>query len=631
MDISLLDDSSKIKLIENRWKSADTLYSKIKEAYEKNKSLWQNREERNDNIFDKFFYSLKRKNKIKDNRVFLAVESVLNNLTGRPSKPSVVPANKDDKESQRIANNLQKVFIEKYKILGVKKQMKKGLRRLLFSRLMVLKVFWDNTIDDFNMKSVDSRNIRISPKAERSDESEFHIEEIIATISDLINKFPDKKENILKIEGLDEKSVLINNKEIKYKEAWLDYGKIVLYIFKNNVLKEEDNPYWDWDGIYLSGDENEQLKKSFGTSRRAVISGLKEKVNERKSQIEKKEMTYENYLFNYFERPRAPYIWGTTLEVEDGPIGETSLIEIVTPLQWAIDERKQQITENARLVNGLWKIDTNIVKKMTKADAMKMKAEASGIIYGGGVRMGVTREVGEPLPAFVFQDLTHSIGDLDNIFGTQPTFRGEGGRQETATGRAILREQSFSRLDELIDLIDYMHLELYKWWFQLMKVNYTERHYTKILGGNKASETIELTQDDLDDGMEIKIIPGQILPEDRMFEMERAQELGIAGIIDPVTMFTKMGEDNPAETAKKLIMYKANPFSIIDMSDEDLQKMQNVIGEMNISAQGQQAGKVATLREQVQKLTQSPEFRALPPNEQRQMLAKMREQMANLK
>ena len=636
MDISVLESADKIKLIESRWKTSDILWSQLKKTYDKNKSLWQNRDEKNNNFFDRAINLISKKRKEKDNRIFLAMESVLNNLTGRPSKPSVIPAVKDNLESRKISNNLQSVFIEKYKQLGTKKQMKKGLRYLFFSRMMILKVFWDKDLDDFNVKVGDPRNIRVSPKATKDTESEYHIEEIHTTIQDLIATFPDKEESILKNEGLDKKSAMIDNKSIVYKEAWLDYGKTVIYVYKNTILKEEQNPYWDWDGIYTTGDELEKSNKIEPKERRTEMRGVKDLQSERKKEVamskekSQEKITYENYLYNYFDSPRAPYIWGTVLEVEDRPIGETSLIEIVAPLQEAIDERKQQISDNARLMNGLWKIDTSLVKNMTRADARKMKAEASGIIYGHGVRNGVIREVGSPLPQFIFEDMVHSTADLDNIFGTQPTFRGEGGRQETATGRAILREQSFSRLDELIDLIDYMHLELYRWWFQLMKLNYTERHYTKIIGLNKAEETIELTQDDLQEGIEIKIIPGQILPEDRLTETERAQELGMAGAIDPITMFTKMGEDNPEDMAKKLIMYKANPFSIIDMSNEDLQKLQNVIGETKQQGEGQSAEKVAALRMQMEKITQSPEFRALPPSEQRDALTQMREQMAGL-
>src|SRR3990167_6794676 len=98
MDISVLESADKIKLIESRWKTSDILWSQLKKTYDKNKSLWQNRDEKNNNFFDRAINLISRKRKEKDNRIFLAMESVLNNLTGRPSKPSVIPAVKDNLE-----------------------------------------------------------------------------------------------------------------------------------------------------------------------------------------------------------------------------------------------------------------------------------------------------------------------------------------------------------------------------------------------------------------------------------------------------------------------------------------------------------------------------------------------------
>jgi len=151
MDIASLSESEKVNLIHNRWKDGDDLWSKISESYKKGKALWSNTQED---------VTPKTKSQSKDNRTFLATETVLNNLLGKPSKPNVMPAN-ETPESKEIADNLQAFFIEKYKKLKTKKKVRRALRTLFFSRVFVLKAYWDKEIDDFNFTPKDPRNVRL--------------------------------------------------------------------------------------------------------------------------------------------------------------------------------------------------------------------------------------------------------------------------------------------------------------------------------------------------------------------------------------------------------------------------------------------------------------------------------------
>jgi len=278
-------------------------------------------------------------------------------------------------------------------------------------------------------------------------------------------------------------------------------------------------------------------------------------------------------------------------------------------------------------MNGQIKIDTRLVE-ITKAEAMAAKSDPRGIWYGPGVSKGVEIVFGKELPVTVFNEMNHSIQELDNIFGTQPTFRGEGGQSETATGRAILREQSFSRLDELIDLVDTIHLQLYQWMFQMIKVRYTERHLIKTVGLETAQRVIELTRNNINDGVEIQIIPGQIIPQDRLFKSERAKEEVIAGVIDPLTYFEETERDNPQELAKRVVKFKLNPLSILDMDEQDMADLQKGQGQM--PGEPQKASQLAEIRRQAEELTKSPEFQALPPDQQEQAIKQIEDQVNKL-
>jgi len=622
LDIEKLDDRKLGKLIDNRWAESNSLWSEIEKAYKKNKAVWKSDDSTVATI-------PRRKSKVRDNRAFLAMEHVIANLTGRPSRPNVLPTN-GKMESGQIALDLQDLFLEKYKTLRAKKKMRRGLRWLFLSRLMVFKIIWDNDIDNFNITVVDPRRVRFNKKATNSMETDFAIEEIDTTIPDMIERFPEQKEDIIKQIGGKEEDILVANASATYKEAWI--GDWAVYKFREKILKKEKNPYWDWEGVYFTNNELRKFETLELPAERKKMLGMARPLRETRA---KRANRYQNYLANHFDKPRHPYIFASMLEIEEKAVGETSLMEQITPLQKNVNQRKRQIADNAAMAQGKWKVDTKFVEGKTKGEIQAMKADPEGIIYGDGVGTGITIETGRDLPAIVKEDLILSIQEIDAIFGTQQTFRGEGGDKETATGRAILREQSFQRLTEVIDIVDSVHWEIYNWWLQLMKVRYTETHYTKMLGRDRALRIIKTMQDDITDGIDVQVIPGQIMPKDRVYRAERALEGVKNGFMIPLTYFEEAEFDNPMETAKQLEMYKISPFAVLEMDPEDIENLRKGISLLQEVAQAtqptdQRAKAIADLRAKTQEIVQSPEFKKKPIEEQRQILSKLKGQFAKL-
>ena len=646
--INILDTDDKVlqKVFQNRNKQSETIAETINKSYKKNIKTWKGEDE-------SFAKLPQGASKAKDNRIFMAVESQINKVTARPIKPMVLPANETD-DAKIIASNLQDVFLEAYRDRQVKKHVKRSLRKLHFGRLFCLKVFWNDEIDDFDVRSMDPRKVRFGKTATTEKESEFSIELVDDKgILDLIDAVPEEEEKILRLAGITKEQAIEQNKDVEWHEMWIGDGMAIMY--RNEVIKKKRNPYYDFDGLLLTPDEmaeineteetstGERVPKLNGRRRRQMFAKLKNEQDSRKEEAKDGKGSYEVYLYNHFDKPRKPYIYGTVLEVEDSPIGETTMIEIVDTLQEAVHQGKRQIRDNARLINGITKVDTDIVT-MDLADARAMHYDPEGLVYGGGVSSGVTRETGDPLPDMVFKDLADSRNEIDAIFGTNATFRGDSDRKETATGRAILREEGLSRLDEIVDLIDFVGTELYNWWYQMIRVRYTETHLVKAVGKDKAAQTIELMQDDLQEGIEIKIHPGQTLPDDKVFRAERAREDAKDGLIDPVTYLeTAGGYDNPEDIVKRMIMFKANPFSIIALDGEDLNKLeeanqllQMIQGGAASSEGGGQEGdqpdpqKIALIRQRVQQLIESEEFQRLPDEEKQKRIGVLRQQLKKL-
>lgn len=616
MKITELTDQQKLQLVQNRWNESSDLFSVVEKTYEKNLKLWQNNPE--------WLKEIPRKrSKARDNRIFLAMESVINSLTGRPSKPNVIP-DKETAEAKQIANDLQDFFLTKYQDMTLKGKMRKGLRWLFLSRFVCFKVYWNKKKDDFDLRVCDARKIRVSKKATSMYDTEFVVEEICdKPIADLIYEFPEKEADILKKAGMKKDQLIVDNPKDTYKECWID--GYVIWEYRGTILGCELHPYYDWQGLKMNAQEMVDFRDQVGEQRGQKAKEISE------AQKERTDGNYETYLYNYFDSPIPPYVFGTVLDVEECPVGATSLIEQVEPLQEEIDKRKRQISDNAEMMNGVYKIDTKFCK-ISKADAQRAKSNPRGMWYGEGVKNGVTIETGKELPSFVKDDMVHSAIELDNIFGTQPTFRGEKTGAETATGRAILREQSYSRLDECIELVDRLHQQIYSWMYQMILVKYTEKRLIKTLGGEKATRTLSLMRDELMDGVEVSVIPGQIMPEDRIFKAERAKEEAVAGLIDPLTYFEETGRDNPLEMAKRLIMFKINPVSIIELGQKEHIALQQAAGNMPTPEQqtAQKAQQISQFTQQIQQLSDSPEFQKLPPEQQEESLAQLKNKLSKL-
>jgi hypothetical protein len=619
----IASEQKQTQFIENLWKEGDTLFSLVGKELERNKKIWQNNPEWLSEV-------PRKRSKARDNRLWRAMEKVISTVSARPSKPNVENILSSEK-GRELSNDLQDVFLQKYHDLGMKGKIRRALRYLFLSKFFCLKVVWLNDRDDFDVIVVDSRKVRVRKNSTGMHDTDFVIEEIEdALVSSLLEKFPKKRDEILVSVGVGtekgaEEKIFVENMKASYFECW--YGGEVIYKLKDKILEIEKHPYWDWKGMNLRTEEMTAIRRGDDEVRAVAAKAQKDRkpVKNEKTGEMKLARGLRQYLFNYFDRPIAPYVFGTMLTVGTQPVGETSLLDQVIPLQEEIDKRKRQISDNAEMMNGQYKIDTNFVK-ITKAEAQAAKADPRGIWYGPGVSRGVEVMQGKDMPATVFNEMGHSIAEVDNMMGALQSLTPEQMKGITATQRAIDREEAYASLDELIDLVDNVHLQIYSWWYQMMKVRYTEVHYVKIASLPKARRIVELMNSKMNEGVEIKIVPGQILPTNRIYRAERAFDELKAGVIDPLTYFEETERDNPMETAKRAAMYKVNPASILAFTEEEKAAMAGAGGEETAGggAPDERAQAAAAFRRRVEAITSSEEFQNLEPEKQRAVLAEIR-------
>lgn len=596
IDITSFSDQEKKELVNNRWLSSSEIWETVERVYKNNVAVYTNQSGWLENI-----NYVRKKWIIQANRIFVNMEAVINSLIANPPGINVLPA-RDGDVAKDFARKLENYFRKKYDDLNTKEVMRMGLRNLYFARLIAIKPFWNPLINDFDFRAVDPRNIRVGKYARKECDSEFVIEEIEDNLCSLCERFPDKKKDLMKKFGISSDAQLyIKNPDVKYKEAWIqDY---VIFKCEDIILGCIKNPYWDWDGILITDDEEKELYGDGtpenpgleGDSRRMRLQEIKGEQQTRKAQIapkpepgmiekgvnmmkemvgmevekeeEVEEFNYKTYYFNYFDYPRKPFIFATILNNTNSPIGKTDMITLSSELQRGIDKRKMDIDENCELANGIVKVDSDV---MGKADAQRIRWETKGIIWGKGVVNGVQRETGGTLPQMVFDDMLDSRSEIDNIMAATSAFRGERQGQETKAGRLALIQQSYLRLNELVQVVDFCYHEMFAWGMQLAKTRYTEYHYAKWMGKEGARETIELIQDDFETGSEVTIIAGKTLPKDDEFKFEQAQNDVAAGYISPVDYLEIAQYDNSKELAKNAVLYQQNPMEAVGIGQEEM-------------------------------------------------------------
>lgn len=627
IDINNLDDTQKNALVNNRWTSSETIWDKVDQTYKQNTAIYENRSN-----WLQYLPERRRRFQVQANRIFVNMEAVINSLIAQPPGINILPS-RDGTEAQDFARKLEHFFRKKYADLNTKETMRMGLRNLYFGRLIVIKPFWNTKRNDFDFRAIDPRKVRFGKYSRKEIDSEFAIEEIEDNLCAVIDRFPKKKKELMEKYGiLTDDDLYIKNPDVKYKEAWIvDH---VIFKLDNIILDTIKNPYWDWEGILITDDEETQLASANTEQRREIM--LRAKLEQPQREAEQVQQTqlgpysvqqqsgqqavqnqqpaiyqageqppvpegqqplqtdqdgnslpsveptppkYKQYMYNYFDTPRKPYIFATILNNENSPIGRTDMITLSAELQRGIDKRKMDIDENCELANGVLKVDASV---MGKADAQRIRFETKGIIWGKGVKDGVTRETGQALPDMVFEDMKDSRSEIDNIMAANSAFKGQREGEETKGGRLALIQQSYLQLNELIQVVDFVSKEIFNWGMQLSKTRYTEYHYAKWMGKSDAQETIEIIQDDFETGSEIVVTPGKTLPVDEEFKFQQAQSDVKEGYISPPDYLEIANYDNAKELSKNAFLYKVSPFSQFDITDEERAKIPPPLPQSNM-------------------------------------------------
>ena len=512
------------------------------------------------------------KSRIVENVIFQSIETVVPIITSRTPEP-VVQSAQPTEPSMKLSKQIQKVLMHKFDRDKLKGKFQMIARLHQLNRIGILKYRYDQETDDIVTEYVRKQNVILDKHGE------WVAEFLEEPISEILKKFPDKTNEIIKEFGLraefdregnydpttlDSKALAT---KVKYIEFWTaDY---VCWKYKRTVFGKMKNPNFDYRGVEKEiADENGQVVNT------------------------------ELYFYNYFDKPKIPYIFLNAFNLGKTIWDDTSLTEQGIPLQDAINKRLRQIDDNAS-DNGVLMGSGDYI---TKEELAKYVGDPEDKLWTehGNPAEGISRLAPKQQPAYVYDSYLGLKSSVDNVLGVHSTTRGERQGKETLGGRQILREADFGRIDLLVRGLEQVADELYKAWVHMMKVYFTQAHYERILGKEGAQEVIEYSRDSIEDGIEISVKEGSTLPVDKVSQRAEALELAQMGQIDPITLFEKLDWPDPRESAKRFFLWKTKPMALFPELAEQL-------GEEG--------------KEEKHNYTTIIKFELLPPQVQQQLLA----------
>lgn len=474
-----------------------------------------------------------------DNRIFSSVRTIVPYVTSRITEPVVFPSSKSD-AAKRFAEDLEKALYIHADNEKLKAKVKFSLEDAIIRRRGYLKPRYDAVTGNFcAIDYVPCESIVIDHKAKPYEEPRYFRHYLEKTVEDLLVMFPEMKQKILEIFGLDEKSPkAAYQQECTINEDWTfvpddeeGLDLIVCWNYKQMPLGTIKDPNWRY------GQDN------------------------------------------FLKHHTIPLVFFNILSDGRTLIDRTSFVEQSDTPQKKVDERSDQISKNA----GLGNIGMPVVDAAALADdqAQYLTFEPDTVLEltvpegKNSVNDVFTTWKAGSLSADVYRDKQDSIKAVDDAFGVNSITRGNESDNKTAAQDVLLRDQSFGRQQEIVDAIDNAMARLYPLMAQFLLVyggqpndDGNEYEMFDFTGEDSEFDYVMINTAELDTQVKIRVKSGTSMPIDRPQRRATAKDAASIGMIDPLTYWEIMDESNAQKYAKRLMEYKADPMGFIKETED---------------------------------------------------------------
>jgi hypothetical protein len=194
---------------------------------------------------------------------------------------------------------------------------------------------------------------------------------------------------------------------------------------------------------------------------------------------------------------------------------------------------------------------------MDEETASTLSNEEGLIVYGKDVAgQGKIRfEAPGQVPQYLFSDLINSRSEFDNVFGAHSTTRGEAGGSPTLGQDMLQRQGDLGRIDLISRKVESAIAELAEWFVQIMKVEYGDDRKI-MLFGDDGRRLVDFSRSDIENGIELIVKSGFVLPMDEISQRKEAVNLFQLGALDPLSLYEKMKFPNPTKTFERLAKFR---------------------------------------------------------------------------
>lgn len=492
-----MDDADILAQVQAWGQECESAYEALNRARDQNMAYYQGQQTGVERIHGK-------RSKAVENRIFMAVETMVPIATSRPPEVVAVPGD-DDEQSILDAMDLQDVLNHRLDLSGIQGIAERFVRDLLLKRYGVLKVRWVRDDDDVFVEYVDARRVWIPRFGKSVRALAFVMEDLELDYEALVRYFGEAVADRIAGTYPNEATgaTKVRTATFAVREVWTN--DTVVWVCHSEVAKKMANPYWDAEGAR-----------------------------------------------NYLDAPEKPYAIEGLFETEESLIGDTDYVQQVIPIQDNINTRKRQIEDiTNEVANPYLLIDSQV---MTEEEAANVSNEPGAVLYGKDAAKGDKIRFERPgqVPQYLFADLDTSRAAFDNVWGTHPTTRGEREGRETLGGRQILREADLGRIDPVGRKLDRALDRTADLMTQLIALFYTEAKAVTILGPDGARFVQGFTGSKV--GKSVPMVkPGSTLKEDEFQVSQKAIVLWQNKAIGIKTLYRMLKMPNPQKAIEDYI------------------------------------------------------------------------------
>lgn len=481
-----------------------------------------------------------------DNELFVATETITAYTTSSDPSAEVLPEN-DTTQAKVMAEELEwglNVHSQKHELATKIEQVE---RAMFLKYVGVLKLYYDAELDDVVPRAIDPEKIVIDSSCRQGENPLFISELCEATLQQIINMFPEKKDKIMAQCDRVRMTPKLANSIYSYKEVWFTQidedgeTECVAWYMGDLLLDKKKNPnfLYDEDGVQVT---------------------------------------------NYLTRAEKPYIIFNFMNDGSHVIDQTSPFEQAIPLQDILNKRGRQIMENADTANAIL---------VLKSDAITSD-EAENITRDPNQILMLDVPESEPLqsaygsiephllPNYVLNDKQDVKNAIHEIMGTPAQFRGSDDSTNVGTlGEAqMVRSQASGRQDAIIRALERGLDHYYKLLVQMMKVWYDKPKFFACRDNDGKFVQVELSRERIPDVAWVKVEHGTTMKQDKYRTENVAMTLAKLGLIDPYNLFKDLGMKNADQRYETLVKFKMSPDSL---SEEVRAENQNRIAYIDFA------------------------------------------------